>query len=121
MNKIAEESDDNVTADEIFSEAIDAMNDLGRYKGHSPYEMMLGRTPEPLVGDVFGQDHKLPILSKTYEADDDEYVKNQKVRLEARKAFLDYFQTTSCATGVAEVERENLVGQLCYWWSEKAK
>eukprot|EP00959_Pyramimonas_sp_CCMP1952_P318191 6658451-Pyramimonas_sp.AAC.1 len=51
MDKIAEESDSKVTADEIFPEAIDAMNDLGRYKGHSPYEMMLGRTPEPIVGD----------------------------------------------------------------------
>ena len=49
MSKIAEESEDDVTAEEIFAEAIDAMNDLGRYKGHSPYEMMLGRTPEPTV------------------------------------------------------------------------
>eukprot|EP00959_Pyramimonas_sp_CCMP1952_P428145 8966995-Pyramimonas_sp.AAC.1 len=89
MTKIAEESDAKVTADEILWEAIAAMSDLGRYKGNSPCEMMLGRTPDAIVGDVFGEEHDLPLLSKTYDADDGECIKNQKVRLEARKAFLE--------------------------------
>ena len=64
MTKIAHESPDDVTAKEIMSEALDAMNDLGRYKGHSPYEMMLGRTPDSLIADVFGEPNNLPAMYK---------------------------------------------------------
>ena len=124
MSKIAEEADDDVTAEEIFAEAIDAMNDLGRYKGHSPYEMMLGRTPEPTVGDMFGGEENLPMMYKTYSAEDDEYVKNQKVRLEARKAFLETVSLRRLALLELRRTREKTewtTGQLCYWWTEKAK
>ena len=57
--------DADVTADEIYSAAVDAMNDPGRYKGPSPCEMMLGRTPEPTVGDASSEGHDVPMMRKT--------------------------------------------------------
>ena len=102
MSKIAEEADEDVTAEEIFAEAIDAMNDLGRYKGHSPYEMMLGRTPEPTVGDMFGGEENLPMMHKTYSAEDDEYAKTRRrdsrpARHFSRRFHYDDLRCWSCA------------------------
>ena len=63
-------------------------------------------------------------MHKTYSAEDDEYVKNQKVRLEARKAFLETVSLRRLALLELRRTREKTewtTGQLCYWWTEKAK
>ena len=91
--RMAEERDAGATADEMFSDATDAMKDLGRYKDRNPFEMMRGRTPEPTVGDAFGDGRDAPVMRETYGAEDDDCVKNQKARLEARKAFLETVST----------------------------
>ena len=73
MSRTAAASDPQDTPKEIREQAIDAMNDLARYRGHSPYEMMLGRTPELDTATIMGDGENLPLMNKLAdEADDDD-------------------------------------------------
>ena len=74
--------------------------------------------------ELFGGDENLPMMHNTYSAEDDEYVKKQKVRLEVRKAFLETVSLRRLALLELRRTREKTewtTGQLCYWWTEKAK
>eukprot|EP00969_Alexandrium_andersonii_P103790 4579644-Alexandrium_andersonii.AAC.1 len=55
MTKMAEDSEDRVSPKELFTLALDAANELGKYAGHSPYELMFGRVPHAEVGDVLSE------------------------------------------------------------------
>lgn len=51
---------------------VEARNDLGRYRGHSPWEFMLGRTPEMDAASLMNDGENTPLIHKLTEADADE-------------------------------------------------
>ncbi len=124
MSKIAEETPRTTSVEEIFDQSLDAMNDLGRYNGHSPYEMMLGRTPEPEITDIFKDGDDLPLMHNLQREEGTEYHQLLQVRLKARKSFLEVVTDRRLALLELRKARKRAqwqTGQLCYWWSEKIK
>lgn len=90
MSSTATECSPDIPTSQILTQAVEAMNDLGPYRGHIPYESMLGRTPEMDTTSIMSDGESLPLLRKLAEGDEsDPLERNTWNRVTARPQFLE--------------------------------
>ena len=119
MIQIALDSDPEDAPEKIFTHVLDAMNDLGRYRGHSPFMMMLGRTPEMGTATLFGGGENIALMGKLAGEDDDNkeeqndaaFHQHQRLRTMAHTAFLEVDANRNLARLQVAKARKRLIIQ----------
>lgn len=111
-----------VSAAKIPTEAVEAMNDLGRHRGHNPYECMFGHTPEMDTASLKNDGENAPLMHKLPEGhSDDPFTRNMKIRILARQRLLEDGACQKLAhllDSCGRQETECSVGNVVFCWSK---
>lgn len=118
MTKAALEYDLDVSAAHLLTEAVEAMNDLGRYRGHSPYEFMPGRTPEMGAASFMNDGENAPLMHKLAEGDaeEDTFIRNMRIRIVARPRVDADQKLARPLNARGRTDREFSAGDVVFYW-----